>query len=68
MHVLGEKRRGDRDMIRIEFETTNSAFDDYGDREIIRVLAVIAEKVERGMDKDIIIDIDGNKIGKWELN
>lgn len=55
-------------MMRIEFETTNSAFDDYGDREIIRVLAVIAEKVERGMDKDIIVDIDGNKIGKWELN
>ena len=55
-------------MMRIEFETTNSAFDDYGDKEITRILATIAEKVERGMEEDIIVDIDGNKIGKWELN
>lgn len=54
--------------MRIEFETTNSAFDDYGDREIIRILDIIAEKFERGVEKDIILDIDGNKIGKWELN
>lgn len=54
-------------MMKIEFETTNSAFDDYGDREIIRILATIAEKVERGVEEDIILDIDGNKIGKWEL-
>lgn len=55
-------------MMRIEFETNGQAFEDYGDREVSRVLAVIAEKVSRGMDKDIIVDIDGNKIGKWELN
>ena len=55
-------------MMKIEFETTNSAFDDYGDREIIRILAVIAEKVQRGMNEDIVVDIDGNKIGEWELN
>ena len=55
-------------MMRIEFETTNSAFDDYGDKEVTRILTEISEKVQRGMTKDIIIDIDGNKIGKWELN
>ena len=55
-------------MMKIEFETTNSAFDDYGDEEVTRILINIAEKVQRGMTEDIIIDINGSKIGKWELN
>ena len=55
-------------MMKIKFETTNSTFDDYGDNEIVRILANIAEKVQRGMETDIIIDINGNKIGEWELN
>jgi len=54
--------------MKIEFETNGQAFEDYGDKEITRILTVIAEKVEHGVEEDIILDINGNKIGKWELN
>lgn len=36
-------------------------------RELSRIFAKIVEKVEYGQDYGMIIDINGNNVGKWEL-
>lgn len=53
--------------MKIEFSTGNAAFDEYGDYEVKRILAKIIEQVENGYEDGVIMDINGNKIGEWEL-
>lgn len=53
--------------MKIEFKTGNAAFDEYGDREVRRILEKIADEVESGQTKGVIMDINGNKIGRWVL-
>ena len=61
----------------IQFSTEGAAFkDEYGDEatnkfhtrdEAVRILKGIVTKMEYGADHGTIIDINGNKIGSWEL-
>ena len=53
--------------MKIEFTTSNAAFDEYGDYEVARILEDIAEKVKAGRSGGVIMDINGNRIGEWEL-
>ena len=53
--------------MKIEFTTGNAAFDKYGDVEVKRILEKIIEQVELGYSQASIMDINGNKIGEWEL-
>lgn len=53
--------------MKIEFKTGNAAFDEYGDREVRRILEKIADDIESGHTSGVIMDINGNKIGHWEL-
>ncbi len=53
--------------MKIEFKTGNAAFDEYGDREVRRILEKIADDVESGHTSGVIMDINGNNIGHWEL-
>lgn len=54
--------------MKIEFKTDGAAFDEWGCyEEINRILKVIAEDVRIGCDCGSIIDINGNRIGQWEL-
>ena len=54
--------------MKIEFSTSNAAFDEYGCyEEISRILKVVAEDVRIGCDCGSIKDINGNKIGEWSL-
>lgn len=63
--------------MKIEFRTSGAAFrDEYADEEtndmytrdeILRILKVISYKVESGFTDGAIMDINGNKIGKWSL-
>lgn len=55
-------------MMKIEFETNGKAFEDYGDKEVERILAEIAKEVATGFTGNSILDINGDKIGEWELN
>lgn len=55
-------------MMKIEFETNGQAFEDYGDKEVQRILETIAKDVSEGVLINSILDINGNKIGKWILN
>ena len=52
--------------MQIKFNTENAAFD-YGRQEIARILREIADSVEIGRQSAFIIDINGNKVGRWSL-
>jgi hypothetical protein len=53
--------------MKIEFKTGNAAFEGEDNYEVVRILRDIADQVERGCSLGIIIDINGNKVGSWEL-
>lgn len=53
--------------MKIEFKTSGSAFDEYGDQEVKRILEKIIEQVEMGYSQAVIMDINGNRIGEWSL-
>lgn len=54
--------------LKIEFETDNAAFDDInGPAEIRRILSEIAGRIVLGSVSGNIRDINGNRIGKYEL-
>lgn len=63
--------------MKIQFSTEGAAFkDDYADeainnvykrQEVARILKRIAMCVESGTSYGPIMDINGNKIGSWEL-
>jgi hypothetical protein len=50
----------------IEFSTDNAAFDD--ERvEVVRILQLIAARVENGDVSGVIRDSNGNRVGQWNL-
>ena len=55
--------------MQIKFSTENEAFQEYDcpHMEIARVLKRIAGQVEEGMKSGVIMDINGNKVGRWSL-
>lgn len=53
--------------MKIEFKTSNAAFDEYGDADVARILEEIVHKVRLGYDHGAIIDINGNKVGFWKM-
>lgn len=63
-------------MIKIEFKTDGAAFNDpyTGEpngmcerEECIRILKGVIEKLENGYSEGACMDINGNKVGTWEL-
>ncbi len=53
-------------MFKIEFSTSNGAFDFGNDgNEISRILKEVAEHVKDGATSGRVIDINGNAIGTW---
>lgn len=63
--------------MKIEFNTDGAAFyDEYADKttndiykrdEVIRILRRIIKNIEYGYDHGPIMDINGNKVGRWEM-
>ena len=53
--------------MKIEFKTDNQAFEDYKEGEIARILCKIARAIENGSTSGSVMDINGNRIGKWEV-
>jgi hypothetical protein len=55
-------------MFKIEIETGNAAFeDDNRNYELARILRQIAERLESGEDAGRVLDINGNKVGSFEM-
>jgi hypothetical protein len=65
-------------MVKVEFKTDNAAFnvdaedryerDYYRNLEIKRVFQNIVNQIVNGKTDGYCIDINGNRIGRWELN
>lgn len=63
--------------MKIQFNTGTAAFRNeyetaevnsiYRGQEVVRILEQIIRQVEDGRENGSIFDINGNKIGKWEL-
>lgn len=59
-------------MFTLSINTDNAAFEDDRGAEVARILRMIADEVEGGVDRDSGHDgngrdINGNTVGKWEL-
>lgn len=60
-------------MLNIKIKTSGSAYRDENDKldrtgyELRRNLKEIMEKLEHGYQSGSIMDINGNKVGKWSL-
>ena len=54
-------------MLKIEIETGNAAFEDDRNMELERILRQIAERLENGEDAGRVLDINGNKVGSFEM-
>ena len=61
-------------MLNIEIKTGNAAFSEdevltyEGRSEIARLLRKISVQIETGDSDGVIIDINGNKVGRWSLD
>lgn len=52
-------------MFKVEFDTSNDAFEVGGVSEIAACLTIIAGKVEDGETEGAIKDSNGNTVGSW---
>lgn len=61
-------------MLKLEIKTGGAAFseDDVltieGRYEVARLLRKISAQIEQGVDDGVIMDINGNKVGRWSLD
>lgn len=64
-------------MFKLEFTTSNAAFNDpftgeenKADKanETVRIINRISKEISIGKTSGVVMDINGNKIGEWELN
>lgn len=55
-------------MINITVNTDNAAFDENPKAEVARILRSIADKVEAGSEPISVRDINGNKVGTFEVS
>jgi hypothetical protein len=54
--------------LKIVFGMDNAAFDDGYELEASRILKIIADKIEFGLNYAPILDINGNLIGDFVIN
>lgn len=55
-------------MLRLEIETGNAAFADGGQAaEVARILRQAASKIERGSHSGPLHDLNGNTVGRYDL-
>ena len=61
-------------MLKLEIKTGGAAFSEdevltyEGRSEIARLLRKISVQIETGDSDGVIIDINGNKVGRWNLD
>ena len=52
---------------KMQFKMDNAAFTDYPEGEVKRILSEVTYEVENGQTYGVIMDYNGNKVGKWEI-
>lgn len=55
-------------MFKLEIETDNDAFQEYGEQELRRILQEIDKQLYYGITHDTVLDINGNVVGHWKYN
>jgi len=56
-------------MFKIVFDIDNAAFQEgYGREETARILEKITQEVLDGRNSGTIMDVNGNKVGYWQVN
>jgi len=54
--------------VSVSIETDNAAFDPDPIPELDRIDRRIREQVREGRDEGRVIDVNGNKVGSWEVS
>ena len=55
-------------MFKLQIDTGNAAFDDdQKPYELARILRIIAERVEHGCEVGNAVDLNGNTVGRFEV-
>ena len=54
-------------MLRVQIKTDNDAFAGYGELEVARLLRKVAKRVEGGEFDGVIVDMNGNQCGAFDL-
>ena len=54
-------------MLRVQIDTDNDAFAGDGEQEVARLLRKVAKRVEGGEFDGVIVDINGNRCGAFDL-
>ena len=54
-------------MLRVRIDTDNDAFAGNGEQEVARLLRKVATRVEGGEFDGVIVDINGNRCGSFDL-
>lgn len=54
-------------MLRVQIDTDNDAFAGNGEQGVARLLRNVAERVEDGQLDGVILDINGNRCGSFDL-
>jgi len=54
-------------MFSIQFETDNDAFKKNESAEVMRILKTIISDLRAGSETNGVCDINGNRVGGWEL-
>jgi hypothetical protein len=57
-----------KEMVEIKFQTDNAAFGEPLTYEVTRILKEIADKIEGGRAGGFVLDVNGNVIGKWDID
>ncbi|USN14482.1 hypothetical protein PAPPERLAPAPP_01130 [Brevundimonas phage vB_BpoS-Papperlapapp] len=56
-------------MFKLEIDTGNAAFDDDAKPgELARILRDLADKIENGADMGAVRDVNGNRVGRFDVN
>ena len=53
--------------IKIEIKTTNSAFEDFAEMEVVRILKKLISDIEQAKEVDVLRDINGNNVGSVSI-
>ncbi len=52
---------------RMNVRMANAAFEDDCKGEMVRILMKVTEEVARGRQEGPIFDVNGNRVGEWEI-
>lgn len=69
LRIIAVTLWGDKYMeFKMTVEMDNAAFEGAPATELRRIMAVVSKKVGNGEDGGAVVDINGNKVGSWDMS